>query len=204
VWRERATARRRRLAAAVVRAIHQLIDGRRQPPPPPQSTAEVAVSEIHIVTEYPHSIAKVWRALTDPRLIPLWTSTGQGGRPVGFTTAVGTRFQYIAKPAPGWRGVVDCEVLEAREPSLLRYSWQGDEGGEVTEVAYRLEPSGRGTRFTYDHTGLTGVGGFVMAQLLGRVRRKMLRVGLPAVLAELDEDGRLRAGSALAIEPSGA
>jgi len=31
--------------------------------------------------------------------------------------------------------------------------------------------------------------GFVMARLLGRVRAKMLRVGLPAVLADLDGDG---------------
>ena len=36
-----------------------------------------------------------------------------------------------------------------------------------------------------------------MAQLLGRVRRKMLSAGLPAVLAELDDDGRLRPGSSL-------
>jgi hypothetical protein len=35
-------------------------------------------------------------------------------------------------------------------------------------------------------------GGVFMAQLLGRVRRKMLDDGLPAVLADLDDDGRLR------------
>jgi len=148
------------------------------------------VSEIHIVNEYPHPIAQVWRALTDPQLIARWTTTGQGGRPVGFATTVGTRFQYIAKPAPGWRGIVDCEVLEAREPTRFRYSWQGDPDGEVTEVAYRLEPCSGGTRFTYDHTGFTGIAGFVLARLLGRVRRKMLRVGFPAVLAELADAAR--------------
>jgi hypothetical protein len=77
---------------------------------------------------------------------------------------------------------------------------RGDEEGEITEVAYRLEPWGSGTRFTFDHTGFTGIGGFVMAQLLGRVRRKMLRVGFPAVLAEIDDEGRLRAGSSLVVE----
>jgi hypothetical protein len=40
-----------------------------------------------------------------------------------------------------------------------------------------------------------------MAQLLGRVRRKMLSDGLPAVLADLDDDGRLRPGSTLRAKP---
>jgi uncharacterized protein YndB with AHSA1/START domain len=156
------------------------------------------MSTIHIVRDYPHPPAQVWRAVTDPSLIPLWTVTGAGGRPEGFTPAVGTKFKFIAKPKPGWSGVVDCEVLEVNEPSLLRYSWTGgDGGGDVTEVVYRLEPQAGGTRFVYEHTGFTGVSGFFMAKLLGRVRRKMLGVGLRAVLSDLDDEGRLRPGSTL-------
>jgi len=155
------------------------------------------MSEIRIVRDYPHPTAKVWRAVIDPALIPLWTATGAGGRAEGFTTTVGTKFQFVAKPKPGWSGVVDCEVLEVNEPSLLRYSWTGDEGGDVTEVVYRLEPRACGTRFSYEHTGFTGLGGVFMAQLLGHVRRKMLRVGLPAVLDDLNDDGTLRATSTL-------
>jgi uncharacterized protein YndB with AHSA1/START domain len=111
------------------------------------------MSDIRIVRDYPHPPAKVWRAVTDPALIPLWTATGAGGRAEGFTATVGTKFQLVAKPKPGWSGVVDCEVLEVNEPSLLRYSWTGDDGGDVTEVVYRLEPHAGGTRFTYEHTG---------------------------------------------------
>jgi uncharacterized protein YndB with AHSA1/START domain len=103
---------------------------------------------------------------------------------------VGTKFQFVGKPKPGWNGVVDCEVLEVDEPSLLRYSWTDSAGGDVTQVVYRLEPTAGGTRFTYDHTGFTGVGGFFTAKLLGHVRRKMLSVGLPAVLNDLDLAGR--------------
>jgi hypothetical protein len=36
-----------------------------------------------------------------------------------------------------------------------------------------------------------------MARMLGRVRRKMLDTGLPAVLADLSDDGQLRPGSTL-------
>lgn len=150
------------------------------------------MSSIRIVRDYPHSPAKVWRAVTDPALIPLWTATGAGGRPEGFALVVGTRFQLIAKPKPGWNGVVDCEVLEVDEPSLLRWSWTDSSGGDVTQVVYRIEPHGGGTRFVYEHTGFTGVGGLFMAQLLGHVRRKMLSVGLPAVLDDLDDDGVYR------------
>jgi uncharacterized protein YndB with AHSA1/START domain len=131
--------------------------------------------------------------------IPLWTATGAGARPVGFDTAAGTRFQFVAKPRPGWDGIVDCVTLEAVEPVLLRFSRTENGGGE-NEVAYRLEPAGAGTRLTYEHTGFTGVGGFLMAAPLGRVRRKTLRVGLPAVLADLGEHRRLRPGSTLTAE----
>jgi hypothetical protein len=69
----------------------------------------------------------------------------------------------------------------------LRYSWVGDENGEPTEVTYRIEPHEDGTRFTYEHMGFTGIGGFLLAKLvLGPVRKKMLDVGLPAVLADID------------------
>jgi uncharacterized protein YndB with AHSA1/START domain len=155
------------------------------------------MSGIHIVRDYPHSPAKVWRAVTDPALIPLWTATGAGGRPEGFALVVGTKFQLIAKPKPGWNGVVDCEVLEVNEPSLLRWSWTDSSGGDVTQVLYRIEPHEGGTRFTYEHTGFTGVGGLFMTQLLGHVRRKMLSVGLPAVLDDIDEEGVLRPDSTL-------
>lgn len=150
------------------------------------------MSEFTIVQDYPHAPAKVWRALTDPALIPLWTSEGRGGRPVGFSTAVGTQFQYVAKPMPGWDGIVRCQVLESREPSLLRYTWRGGDKDDVTTVTCRLEPHGGGTRFTWEHTGFTGIGGFIVSKMLASVRRKMLSVGLPAVLADLGDDGKLR------------
>jgi uncharacterized protein YndB with AHSA1/START domain len=153
------------------------------------------MSEIRIVRDYAYPVTKVWRALTDPDLIPLWTATGAGGRPEGFAPVPGTRFRFVAKPKPGWNGIVNCEVVEAREPTLLRYTWTDGAGGDTTVVTYSLEPAGDGTRFTYEHTGFTGVGGLFMAQLLGRVRRKMLSEGLPAVLADMDDDGRLRPGS---------
>lgn len=158
------------------------------------------MAEIRIVRDYPHSPLQVWRAVTDPALIPYWTSTGKGARAEGFEPVVGNRFRFVARPMPGWRGIVDCEVLEVRDQQLLRYSWVGAEGEEPSHVLYRLQAAAGGTRFTYHHTGFTGVGGFAMAKLLGSVRTKMLTVGLPALLAELDEGGHLRPGTTLRLK----
>jgi uncharacterized protein YndB with AHSA1/START domain len=93
---------------------------------------------------------------------------------------------------------VECEVLEAREPTVLRYSWVGNENADVMEVTYRLEPRAGGTRLTFHHTGFTGVGGFVLAKfMMGPGWKKMLSVLIPAVLGDVDDEGKLRPGSTL-------
>jgi uncharacterized protein YndB with AHSA1/START domain len=143
------------------------------------------MSEFHIVRDYPYTIDEVWRVFTDPALVARWTTTGQGGRPEGFEPVVGTHFRYIAKPTPGWRGIVDCVVLSVDAPHSLSYSWTGDENGPATTVAYELATTPHGTRFTWHHTGFTGIGGKVMSTLLGNVRKKMLTTGVPRVLDEL-------------------
>ena len=151
------------------------------------------MSDIRIVRDYPHPPAKVWRTLTDPALMALW-----GMRPEGFSPVVGTRFKLVGKRNPGWRGFVECELLEAREPSVLRYSWIGNEKSKPTYVTFKLKPHGGGTRLTFEHTGLTGVGGFFLANLVMKPGwRKMFGTTFPAVLAELDEQGRVRSGSKL-------
>ncbi|MGN6445827.1 SRPBCC family protein [Amnibacterium sp.] len=137
-----------------------------------------------VTREYPYAVEEVWQVLTDPGWVARWTATGRGGRPEGFAPEVGRRFRFVGRPTIGWSGVVACEVLEVQAPHLLRYSWNGDEDGDVTEVTCRLEPSASGARFTWAHTGFTGLGGFAMSRLLGRVRRTMLTDGVPPVLAE--------------------
>lgn len=138
-----------------------------------------------VTREYAYPIEEVWQVLTDPDRVARWTTTGRGGRPVDFAAEVGRRFRFVGRPTVGWAGVVHCEVLEVRAPGLLRYSWKGDEDADdVTDVRYLLEPTAHGTRFTWTHTGFTGVGGFAMSTLLARVRRRMLTEGVPPVLAE--------------------
>jgi uncharacterized protein YndB with AHSA1/START domain len=159
------------------------------------------VSETRIVRDYPYPVITVWRALTDPALVPLWTSTGQGGRPEGFKAEAGTRFRFTGKPFPGWDGIVRCQVLAVEEPVLLRYDWRNKEADQPTVVTNILEQIPGGTRLTWEHTGFQGIGGALVNLLLGRVRRKMLTEGLPPVLADIGADGRLRPGSTLRARP---
>jgi uncharacterized protein YndB with AHSA1/START domain len=147
------------------------------------------MSGFEIVRVYPHSRDRVWRALTDPALIPRWSSTGRGGRPEGFAAEVGTRFRFVGRPVPGWDGVVRCEVLAAEPPELLSFSWRNQEGDVPSTVTCHLADVPGGTRLTYRHTDFRGVGGFFMARLLHRVRRRMLTEGLPAVLSATGTDG---------------
>ena len=147
------------------------------------------MSQILIIETYDHPRELVWRAVTDPAVIPRWTATGRGGTPEGFEPVVGNRFRFVGRPVPGWDGIVRCEVLEVDPPSLLRYSWQGAEGEQPSLVTYRLTSVPGGTEFTYLHTDFVGLVNRVTAKLvLTRVRRTMLSVGLPPVLDELSRE----------------
>lgn len=150
-------------------------------------------SDIRIVREYSHPRAKVWRALTDPAIMTLW-----GMRPEGFLPVVGTRFKLVGKPNPGWRGYVECEVVEVHEPSVIAYSWVGNDGAPTMHVQYTLEELPKGTRLIVEHTGFTGIGGFFLSKLvMGPGHRKLLGDAFPGVLADMLDNGTLPPGSAL-------
>lgn len=142
------------------------------------------MSKYVVVREYPYSVEEVWKVMTDPQYVAQWTTTGQGGRPDGFQPVAGSKFRLVGKPTIGWAGVVYCQVVEVDEPRWMHYTWKGDKDSDnVTNVKYLLEEIPGGTRFTWEHTGFTGVGGLAMSKLLGNVRRKMMDHGVPAVLA---------------------
>jgi hypothetical protein len=62
-------------------------------------------------------------------------------------------FRVPPNPKAGFDGiVVRCQVLECEPPSRLAYSWSA---GPIidTQVIYRLEPDGDGTRAFFEHSG---------------------------------------------------
>lgn len=73
---------------------------------------------------------KVWRALTEPRLLEAWLTTDDAPRTESEEARQGSR------PAPGQVPAGDCEILTAEPHRLLRYRWRDREEG-------RDESSGR-------------------------------------------------------------
>jgi uncharacterized protein YndB with AHSA1/START domain len=134
------------------------------------------ITNIHREVTYPHPRAKVWRALTDPKLIAKWLM-----RPENFAPVVGTKFKLVVDGRhPGWRGWVECQVLVADAPSVLSYTWVGDENHHLTCTFTLNDDGAGGTRLVLDHTGFEGFGGFVLAKLMmgpgwGKMMRKRLR-----------------------------
>jgi uncharacterized protein YndB with AHSA1/START domain len=138
---------------------------------------------IEIEVVYPYPPERVWHALTDSQALAEWLM------PNDFRPEVGHCFQFRVKPQWGWRGIVDCEVLEVTPPRRLSYSWQGDPKYRPTVVTWTLEPVEGGTRLRLEHTGFRGLGGFLLRRLLGSGWKGMLRQSLPAAIARLQQAG---------------
>jgi uncharacterized protein YndB with AHSA1/START domain len=131
--------------------------------------------DLQFVMTYPHPPEHVWQALTNADAIAQWLM------PNDFMPIVGHRFQFHTKPAPGFDGIVNCEVLEISPPERLVYTWTG--GGVDTRLIWTLKPVPEGTSLTLDHTGFKGLRGMLVSGILGKGwRSKILTINLPALL----------------------
>lgn len=99
-------------------------------------------------------IERVWNALTDSATLSKWMLfTSNDFKPV-----VGHAFQFSG--APGWSGVVNCEVIEVDKPSRLSYSWASGGAGaapHATVVTWTLTAAEGGvTRLHLEQSGFRG------------------------------------------------
>ncbi|QNN20914.1 SRPBCC domain-containing protein [Planctomycetales bacterium ZRK34] len=102
--------------------------------------------EIHL----PHPPQQVWQAITDSDTLAEWM------HPNDFEPRIGHRFTFQVPPNPavGFEGLtVRCEVLVCEPPRRLVFSWSVAGPVENTQVSFRLEPDGDGTRIYFEHTG---------------------------------------------------
>ena len=133
--------------------------------------------EIRIEQEYPFPPERVWQALTDRASLSAWLM------PNDFEPRLGHRFQFRAKPMPGWRGFVECEVIEIDPPHRLAYTWLGDaDWKEPTVVRWTLEPTETGTRLLMEHTNLQEPWGRELQAMLSQGWKAMVETRLRGVL----------------------
>ena len=131
---------------------------------------------VHVEITYDQPPELVWAALTTRDAIAVWLM------PNDFELRLGHRFEFKTRPAPGFDGIVRCEVLEIIPLEKLAYSWVG--GGVSTRVIWTLKSKNNGTHLTLDHEGFSGLRGLLVSSILGKGwRSKILRLNLPALLA---------------------
>jgi uncharacterized protein YndB with AHSA1/START domain len=131
--------------------------------------------DLHFEMTYPHPREHVWRAITSPEAMSQWLMKND------FQPLVGHKFQFHTKPAPGFDGIVNCEVLEVASPERLVYTWKG--GGVDTVLTWTLYEVPKGTKLVLDHTGFAGLRGLMVSRILGGGwRSKILSIHLPRLL----------------------
>jgi len=140
---------------------------------------------IKIERTYPHPPQRVWRALTDRAAVSEWLMQTDD-----FEARVGAKFVLRAKPQPGWRGFVECEVIECVPERRIAYTWQGDDKGPPMKVVYEIAADGDGTKLSFEHSGFRGIGGWMLARfMMGPGWKKMMNVRIPLVLDRAASSG---------------
>jgi uncharacterized protein YndB with AHSA1/START domain len=128
---------------------------------------------------YPFQPEQVWVVLTDPVALGEWLM------PNDFQPVIGHRFQFRTKPAPGFDGIVDCEVLELDPPRRLAFSWAG--GGVDTVVTFNLAPHAASTRMVMEQTGFRGLRGLMVSAILKGGWRRMVEQRVPAAAGRVSD-----------------
>ena len=90
--------------------------------------------------EMPHALEKIWRALTQGKLIEEWLMKND------FEPVVGHRFELRAD----W-GTVECQVLAVEPNRTLSYTWEAF--GLKSVVTWTLATTGAGTQVRMEQSG---------------------------------------------------
>ena len=133
--------------------------------------------DIHLEAFYPFPPEKVWRAISDPKVVRAWLMDND------LLPIVGHEFQFTTQPQPGWNGIIACTVTEADPPRVLAYTWFGSWGESL--VRWTLEPANEGTRLTLTHSGFAGLRGILLSFMVGAGWKKRLHEVVGNVLARM-------------------
>jgi uncharacterized protein YndB with AHSA1/START domain len=136
--------------------------------------------DIVLEQTYPYPPERVWRAMTDSAALAEWLM------PNDFEPRIGHKFRFRSKPMPGWRGFVECEVIEVLAPRRLAYTWLGDADWKApTIVRWTLAPVEGGTRLRLEHTNLQEPWGRALQAMLSQGWKGMLETKIVRVIERL-------------------
>jgi len=137
--------------------------------------------DVQFEIESPYPPERAWRALTDPAALADRLMTND------FQPRLGHKFTFRTKPAPGFDGIIHCQVIDLEEPTRLAYTWGS--GALSSTVVWTLTPSKKGTTLRLEHKGFDGLRGLFLSFLLGSGWKKKLAKRLPVLLARFANEG---------------
>ncbi len=126
-------------------------------------------ARIELEQFYPHPVAAVWRALTEPDLHAKWWAAGDV-RPV-----IGHRFSLDMGP---W-GQQPCRVLAVEHERLFRYAFAEETLNTI--ITWQLTRQAEGTLLKLTHEG------FDLESPMAKAAYEGMKNGWPGVLARLAE-----------------
>ena len=113
--------------------------------PAEESRAAEGTRSVVVERVFAHSPEKLWRALTESKLLAQWVMNND------FEPEMGRVFQFRAEPMPQWNGVIDCKVLVVEPLKRLSYSWASM--GLESVVLFTLTPAEGGTHLRMEQSG---------------------------------------------------
>ncbi|WP_407567145.1 SRPBCC domain-containing protein [Polymorphospora sp. A560] len=151
------------------------------------------MADIRVDVDLSHPATRVWRALTEPRLLGQWFGE------TDMVPRIGSQFQLRPTDMPGFNGPVVARLLEYGEPRRLSMEWRLDR--VQTLVVYELEPTDAGSRLTLHQSCFVNQWYDEHREQLEETYEHVLTGRLPAVLDWLAFSEVDLAGPA---EPAGA
>ena len=138
-------------------------------------------SDIKLQRTYPYGISQLWEALTTKEALSEWLME------TDFQLEKGFKFKFSDKPQGGWRGYMECEVLDFKENEFLEISWLGMPEHDLQTVRFELMGDETKTTLHLFHTPWNGthsaLGGFILKQIITFGWKKMFDKQLEPVLA---------------------
>ncbi len=105
------------------------------------------MAKIELRGVYKFTREQVWAALTTKEALSEWLMH------TDFELEVGRKFKFHGKPEGGWRGYMECTVLEFVENKYLKIDWLGMPEHDLQIVEFFLTDTTGGTELRLVHSG---------------------------------------------------
>ena len=141
------------------------------------------MAKIELSGRYQFTREQVWSALTTREALSEWLMH------TDFELKIGHKFCFHDKPQGGWRGFMECSVLEYKDNEYLKIDWLGEPEHDLQYVEFFLsDVSGGETELRIVHTVWNSshgaMGGFILRKIITFGWKKMLNKQLGRVLEE--------------------